>query len=108
MPARVEEPRELPRPRVDTGQVRPFMEVVLVAAESQVAGVISTLVLLGDDMLDVKREEGIVVLVQPAVFAAPIGSSPYQFSGGGADHDGFARRARAFAWRIATIFAAMT
>jgi len=79
-----------------------------VAGEGEVARRILATVLLGYDMFDMKREERIVVLVKAAVFATTACPPPYQFARESIHYDLALRRARALAWRIATILAAMT
>ncbi len=72
----IEETSELLGDRIDAGQVRPFMQIVLVAGESQIAWGIGTAVLLSNDVFDVKREEGIILFVDSAVLAALPGTLP--------------------------------
>jgi hypothetical protein len=45
-----------------------------VAGPCQVSWIIATVVLLGNDVLDVKGIEGLIALVQTAVLAALIGT----------------------------------
>lgn len=64
--------------------------------------------LMGDDVFNVKREAGIIVLVEPAVFAALLRSPSNQFPRRRIHHESVWSRVRALAWRMATTFAART
>ena len=73
VPSRVEELGELPRQRVDPGDVRPLVKVVVEAGEGQVAQRRATAVLAGDDLVDREWDRGILRLGHPAVFAGVAG-----------------------------------
>lgn len=64
--------------------------------------------LAGDNVLDVEREEWIVLLVELAVFAALTRAPSDQIPSGCIHHEEARSRALALAWRMATMFAAMT
>ncbi len=70
VPPRIEETSEFLGNRIDASQVRPLMQVILMAGKSQIAWGIRTAMLLSNDVFDVKGKEGIVLFVNPAVFAA--------------------------------------
>ncbi len=108
VPSRVEKLGEPLGNRVDAGQVWPLAQVILVTGEGEIGRGIGAAMLAGDDVLDVEGEEGVVVLVKSAEFAAPLGAPADQLARGRVDHDAGESRARAFAWRMATTFAAMT
>ena len=95
--ARVEEAHDPTRLRIYAGQIRSFSQVVIIAGESQVAWRITAFVLAGDDMLNMKSKERIVVFVDATVFATKPCSLPNQVSSCRVDHEASARRARAFA-----------
>jgi hypothetical protein len=83
-------------------EVRALVEVALGAGQAEVVGLIRAAVLSGDDVFDVKGEEG-VVAVKAAVFAPVFGASPNQSPQSGRhDFDGeSASNRRAFDFRIA-------
>jgi hypothetical protein len=70
VPPGVKESSEFLGDRVDASQVRPFVQIVLVTREGQIRWRICTAVLTGDDVLDVEREERIILFMELAVFAA--------------------------------------
>jgi hypothetical protein len=86
----------------------PLVQVVLVAGQRQVVRGVPAPVLLGNDVFDVEGEKRVVVLVQPAVFAAVGRPATHQFSRGLVHQEAEVSWARALAWRIATMSAAMT
>ena len=108
VPSRIEQLDELLRDRIDAGEVRAFAQVVLVTGEGQVAHCVHASVLLGNDVLDVKREEGIVVFVKTAVLTAAPSAAAHPLPRDEIDHAERASRARALACRMATMLAAMT
>ena len=104
----MEEPREFVGDRINACQVRSLVEVVLVTGQGQITWRIRTSVLTGDDVFDVEGEERIIVLMELAVFAALLRALPDQISRRCVHHEEARSRARALAWRMATMFAAMT
>jgi hypothetical protein len=74
-----------------------------VAGQGQVTRGVGSPVLFGDDVLNMEREKGIVVLVQASVFAAVPCPLPDQFPREFVHYEPVASRARALAWRMATI-----
>ena len=97
VPSRVEQPDKLPGDGIDAGQVRALAQVVWVTGEGQVAQCVHASVLFGDDVLDVKREEGIVVFVEAAVLAAAPSASEHPLARDEVNHAERASRARALA-----------
>src|SRR5438309_3138404 len=73
---RIEEPNFLPGLRVSARQIRPLAQIARVARQCAVVRVVAAAVLPGDDVLDVERPVGVVVLMDAAVFAAPAGPPP--------------------------------
>ena len=73
------------------------MQVVMVAGKSQIAWGIGAAVLLSNDVFDVKDEEGIVLFVNSAVFAALPCTLPDQFPCWLVHYEGLVSRARALA-----------
>lgn len=108
VPPRMKEPHKFLGDRIDACQVRPLVEVVLVTGQGQIAWRIRTTMLTGNDVFDVEGEERVIVLMELAVFAALPRALPDQFSRGSVHHEEARSRARALAWRMATMFAAMT
>jgi hypothetical protein len=66
--ARVKQSHELAGARIQAGDVRAFVAVAVVAGEREVRGDRLAAVLLGDDVIDLKRSFGVCV-GQEAVFA---------------------------------------
>src|SRR5262249_40219750 len=97
VPARVEEPGAYSGERVDAGQVRPLVQVVVVARQRPVAGTVLAVVLAGNDVIDVESEERVVVLVQLAILASSPGAAADQFSQGVVHYEAASRRARGLA-----------
>lgn len=108
VPPRVKEPGKFLADRVDAGQVRSLVQVVLVTGKGQVAWRIRTSVLTGDDVFDVECEERIIALMELAVFATLPRAPSDQVPRCCIHHEEARSRARALAWSIATMFAAMT
>lgn len=108
VPPRVKEPGKFLGDWVNAGQVRPLVQVVLVAGKGQIAWGIRTAVLTSDNVFDLEWEERIILLMEPAVFAASPGALPDQFPRRCIHHEETRSRDRALAWRRATMFAAMT
>jgi hypothetical protein len=61
--------------RVDSGQIRTFVQIAAVACKRQIFDVVRAAVLLRDDVLDMMPEFG-VLLSQTTVFALVAGSTP--------------------------------
>jgi hypothetical protein len=57
-----------------SGEIRPLMEIAPVACETKVGFVISSVMLFGDDMLDVKSDEWQFILMTSAILAAVLGA----------------------------------
>jgi len=57
---------------VKAGQVWPLVEIASVAGESQILRRIITTMLAGDDMLNVKRHQRLMILMKSAVFAPAV------------------------------------
>lgn len=78
--SRIKQPCHFTRVRVDGTQIASFAKVAQDARKSQVVQCCGTAVFLGDDMIDLMRRKGIV-LVNQTVFTPVIGSfgdlSPY-------------------------------
>ena len=89
---------------ISATQVAGFCEVAFMTRPCKVSRIVVAVVLLRDNMLDVKRIEGQVVFVQAAVLTTPASTRTDQF----AEEDFHAgcprrlKRSRALAWRIAT------
>ncbi len=66
----MEKSDDLFRRGVDAGEIWPFVEVAVVASQSEILQLIIASMLAGDDMLDVKNKERIRILMNPTVFAA--------------------------------------
>src|SRR5438034_498967 len=73
--ARIEQRRELPRLRLQAGDVRSLERIAVKAAKGEVAGHGRPLVLSGDDVVDLERAV-VVFLRHAAVFAAGTGPQP--------------------------------
>jgi hypothetical protein len=54
---------------INAGQISVFMQIAVDAGEGKIANIITTVVLLGNDVLNVKGGKGRVVLMQLTVFA---------------------------------------
>ncbi len=67
------------------------------AGISKVRWGIAAAMLPGDDVLNVEGKERIVVLMHPAILAAPLGAAADQLAGGRANHESEVNRARALA-----------
>lgn len=78
--SRMKEFDHISRVRIDSGQVRTFVEVTLMTREGEVLGVVRSAVFPGHDVLDVKAKDRIILLVNPAVFTAISGELPDTFS----------------------------
>jgi hypothetical protein len=85
-----------------------LVQVVVVTGKCQVAQGITPPVLLGDDVFDVEDGQRVVSLVEAAVFTAVVRSPPDVFLGSCIHHEPFSSRARALAWRMATMPLAIT
>src|SRR5262249_44359505 len=87
-------------------------QVTFVAGQSKVRGRVTAAMLLGDDVLDMKSKERIVVLVEPAVFATILGPPTNEFTERFVHQDlTRPRRAsteRAWTWRMAITLLAHT
>jgi hypothetical protein len=100
--SRIEEPDDAPGLRIDPREIRPFVQVAVIAGEGEVIGVVGAAVLPGDDVLDVKRDERDVLLQQPTVFAAPPSPRSNEIADGSRRHAPEARTSapRALVCRI--------
>ena len=56
--------------RIDARQIRTFMKIAINTRERQVVEIISAIMFLGDNMLDVEFSEWGIILMELAVFAA--------------------------------------
>ena len=93
--ARVEKSHGSLRPRVDTAEIRPFIQVTAITGEAEIGRIVVTAVLLRNDVLDV---EGSVdrTLWQSAVLATLAGPLSDQVANSGVYHEGrLARNDRA-------------
>src|SRR2546427_12896404 len=79
------------------GQIRPLRAIAFVTTPSEVRWKIAAMVLLGNDVFDVKRQNRIVVLMHPAIFAAIGCATANQTTNGDFHHDFLASRSRALA-----------
>ena len=68
--AGVEKRLDRRRLQVDTGEVWPLVQVALRTSQGKVFFVVRPAVLLGDDMLDLICDEGLIGLASVAIFAA--------------------------------------
>ena len=62
-------------------QIRTLVEIAVIASQCQIAVVIATPVLSGDDVFGVKTQERQVILMQTAVFATVAGTLTNKFPG---------------------------
>ena len=83
LPARMEQANNLSGERIDPGKIRSLVIVVMVTGQREVVWIVRASVLSRDYVLDVEVVEGLVVLVQPAVFAPMARSVPDQLDLGG-------------------------
>ena len=100
----MEKPGQLPGLRIDTGEIRTLVMVVVVAGECQVGEIVPATVLLGEDVLHVEREERLLGFMKTAVLAASASTLAHE-AGRLRVHqraEDFLRKARAFACRMAT------
>ncbi len=67
-------PRHRPGDRVNAGDIRPLMAVATEATQSQVVESCSTAMLRGDDVIDRKAIERIVILVELAILTTITGT----------------------------------
>ena len=65
----------LPRPRVDTCQIRAFVQIAAVARQREIISIIRAPVLLSHDVFNMVREAALL-LVQTAIFATPASPQP--------------------------------
>lgn len=72
----IEQWRDGVRLRIDAREVWAFVQIAMVTSQSEVCQIIAAAVLAGDNMLDVEREEGIIVLMKSAILAVVGGSIP--------------------------------
>src|SRR5262249_18228685 len=79
---RVVERYEVAGHRVDPGQVRRLVQVTAVAGEDEVFGVVGAAVLLGDDVLDVVRQDA-MPLTEKAAFTTVVRATPDECPRGG-------------------------
>lgn len=73
MPSWIEQARELSCLGVDAGEIWPLMEITAEASVGEIAKSVSTPMLLGDDVFDLKRRED-VGFGKAAIFAASGGA----------------------------------
>src|SRR5436309_2481775 len=102
--ARVEKHQDTTRDQVSTAQVAGFGQIAFQARPGQVARIIVTVMLLGDNVLDVRTQERIIGFMQSTVFTAFAGPQAHERADG-LFHAGWpfrARRMRALALRMAT------
>lgn len=77
--ARVEEQHNLPSLGINAAKVRPFVGIASVTGPRQSGGIVRFVkVLLGDDVLEVKREIGSRFLREQAILATALSSPPYE------------------------------
>ncbi len=93
----VNKPGNLAGYGIDAGHVRAFAQIILMAGISKIIQEIAATMLPGNDVLNVEGEERIVVLMEPAIFAAPPSAAANQRAGGCFDHEAGVSRARALA-----------
>ena len=55
--------------RINTRQVRSFMQIAIDAGQGKIAGVVRTSMLFGNDVLDMQDSQRRVVLMEPAILA---------------------------------------
>jgi hypothetical protein len=82
MPAGMLEPGEVTGGRVEAAQVRPFVDVAVVAGQGEVAGDRAAAMLAGNDVVELEGNPG-PALRQVAILATPGCPFPYQAFGGG-------------------------
>jgi hypothetical protein len=75
VPPWIKELRELSSDGIEPSYVRPFVAVIVEARQGQVAKHRAAAVLLGDDVVDGKRDCGVVGLRHPAILAGVVGSA---------------------------------
>src|SRR6266567_137636 len=98
--ARVEKSHGSLRPRVDTAEIRPFIQVTAITGEAEIGRIVVTAVLLRNNVLDVERNVD-RILWQSAVLATLTGSLSDQVANSGVYHEGhLARNVLAFAFRM--------
>lgn len=86
MTTRVEQGFDSTCQRVDTGEVRPLVEVALRARQGKILFVVPPTMLLCDDVLDLIRDEGLIGLAGVAIFAAVARSLADTLPRGGTFH----------------------
>lgn len=69
---RMKKRNELPRFRIEASDVWTLMQVAVLTAQRQIVGVVSTAMLPGNDMLDVKTEERLMLLAKAAILTAMV------------------------------------
>lgn len=77
VPSGIEQPGQLLRSWIDTGDVRAFVAVAMQARKGQVVEDRGATMLASDDVVDGERNRWIVALVHPAVFAGITSPLPY-------------------------------
>jgi hypothetical protein len=108
--ARMEESHDLIRHRINSGQVRPFVEVAMMTRKREVRRIVGATVLPGDNVFDVKRHEREVRLSEPAILAALSCSLADELANRGVRHaEGLlARKTRALRCKIPMTWIACT
>lgn len=67
---RVEQADHLLGLGIDTCDVRPFVGITPITTQTEIVGLRSATMLTGDDVIDGKRKERILILLNKTVFAA--------------------------------------
>ena len=78
VPTRIEERRQLLRPSVTAGNIRPLIRIAMEATQSQVPRYCGAVMLYGDHVIDLEWRR-IISLRHQAVFAAAFGTTSHQF-----------------------------
>src|ERR1035437_1381177 len=86
IPARMKQPHNLARVGVNPGEVGALVQVAVETGQSQVLLLVSTPMLPGDDVLDMKPADRLVLLAQTAILATVAGPIPHPLAQRGVHH----------------------
>jgi hypothetical protein len=103
LPAGIEKSHNFSRSRINAGQIGALVRVIMVTGQGQIIGVVGSPMLPGYDMLYVQPEKWLIILMDPAIFAALACPAPdllTQFAIHQLFSDDF-KILRAFAWIMA-------
>jgi hypothetical protein len=100
---RIEEPDDFARYGVHAGKIWSLVKVAVMTGKREVRELVTTSMLLCDDVLDMEAEERVGCLGEAAVLTLVVRASPNCFAGAGIHQSGedCARILRALAWRTA-------